>query len=123
MDAIITAVVGAAPQLGVAGVLLVVLTLVLRREGQDRTDYREQLKAVNDRHTAEIARINASHDAELIELKNDIRDLRRQLDEVNEALDIERSRRRTAEDSALQQIDSLRRGDDTWRPPPTERRS
>lgn len=110
MDAIVTAVVGAAPQLGVAGVLLVVLTLVLRREGQDRVDYREQLRSINDRHSSEITRINAAHDAELIELRNDIKDLRRQLDEMNETLDLERGRRRAAEDSALQQIDLLRRG-------------
>lgn len=112
MDAVLTAILGAAPQLGVAGVLLALLGLVLRRESQDRTDYREQLTATTARHAAELARINTDHDTELAELRRDIKELRTQLAEVNASLDAERARRRQAEDGAPAQRTE---GDSPWR--------
>lgn len=97
MDAALAALFGVAPQLGGGSLLLVLFVVALRWHGQDRADYR-----------AELARINDAHDAELEELRADIRELRRQLDEVNAALDAERERRRLAEDSAMQQADRRR---------------
>lgn len=101
MDAIVTTLIGAAPQLGVAGILLALLALVLRRETQDRSDHRAQLTEIVNRHTSELTRINASHDAELVELRQEIAGLRAQLAEVNAKLDAERDRRRAIEDTAI----------------------
>lgn len=98
MDAVLNTLVSAAPQLGGAGILVVILGLLLRREAQDRTDYRNDLAALTARHTAELTRINADHDSELGELRKEIAALRRQLEEVNQKLDTERERRRAAED-------------------------
>ncbi|MFC5992961.1 hypothetical protein ACFQE5_01900 [Pseudonocardia hispaniensis] len=103
MDAVVTAIIGAAPQLGGAGILLILFGMALRREAQDRTDYRTQLTAITERHAAELSRINQAHDDELAQLKADIKELRRQLAEVNAALDAERDRRRRAEDTAMYQ--------------------
>ena len=100
MDAVVTTLIGAAPQLGVAGILLALLGLVVRRESQDRTDYRAQLADIVARHASELTRINGSHDAELAELRQEIAGLRTQLAEVNAKLDAERDRRRIAEDTA-----------------------
>lgn len=104
MDAVLTTLIGAAPQLGVAGVLLALLGLVLRRESQDRADYRTQLTEITNRHAAELTRINTSHDEELAELRKEIAGLRAQLVEVNNKLDAERDRRRIAEDTAATRI-------------------
>lgn len=98
MDVLVTALIGAAPQLGVAGVLLVLLGMVIRREGQDRSDHRATITELVTRHAAELARINSAHDAELAELRTEIAGLRVQLSEVNRKLDAERDRRRALED-------------------------
>jgi Skp family chaperone for outer membrane proteins len=90
VDAVLTTLIGAAPQLGGAGVLLLIIGLLLRREAQDRADYR-----------AELTRINTAHDGELAELRAEIVGLRTQLDEVNRKLDEERARRRAAEDNPM----------------------
>lgn len=99
MDGVLTTLIGAAPQLGIAGVLLVLLVLLLRREAADRVDYRAGLADLTTRHATELARINADHDSELGELRKEIAGLRRQLDEVNTKLDAERDRRRRVEDA------------------------
>lgn len=108
MDAVLTTLIGAAPQLGVAGILLALLGLVIRREAQDRTDYRAQITELVARHAGELTRINTSHDEELAELRKEIAGLRAQLAEVNAKLDAERDRRRAAEDSALGRLDQSR---------------
>ncbi len=115
MDAVLTTLIGAAPQLGVAGILLALLGLVIRREGQDRADYRAQIAETVARHAGELTRINSSHDAELAELRKEIAGLRAQLAEVNAKLDAERDRRRAAEDSAMSRLDQRRQeGGGTW---------
>lgn len=88
MDAVLTAVLQSSPQLGVGSTLVVVILLLLRREG-----------SAEERHSAELARITAAHDAEIKELREDIAQLRKQLDDVNAALDLERETRRQAEDA------------------------
>ncbi len=117
MDAVLTTLIGAAPQLGVAGVLLALLGLVIRREGQDRTDNRATIAALVTRHDGELARITTSHDAELAELRTEIAGLRRALAEVNAKLDAERDRRRAAEDSATSTLDRRREGGPPWPAP------
>ena len=104
MDAVLTTLIGAAPQLGAAGGALVFFGLLLRWSMQDRTDYRAQLTEQATRHSEELRRINEAHDAELAELRAEIKGLRLQLDEMNTKLDDERARRRAAEDSAMGQL-------------------
>jgi hypothetical protein len=114
VDGVITSLVGAAPQLGVAGILLVLLGIVIRWGSQERTDNRAQVTDLATRHAAELARINADHDAELGELRKEIAGLRAQLDEVNRKLDAERDRRRAAEDSAMGQLGRHQQGNTPW---------
>jgi Skp family chaperone for outer membrane proteins len=95
LDAVLTAVVQSLPQAGVAGAALVVVVLLLRRES-----------STEERHTAELKRINDAHDAELAEMRADIKELRDSLDRVNAALDEERERRRGIED----ELATARRG-------------
>lgn len=114
MDGVITSLVGAAPQLGVAGVLLVLLGIVIRWGSQERTDNRAQITDLATRHATELARINADHDAELGELRKEIAGLRAQLEEVNRKLDAERDRRRAAEDSAIGQLGRHQQGNPPW---------
>jgi hypothetical protein len=98
VDAVITTLVGAAPQLGGAGILIVIIGLLLRRETQDRADYRTSLTELSARHTAELTRVNGSHDEELAELRGEIAGLRVQVAELHTLLDVERGKRREAED-------------------------
>lgn len=95
MDAVLTAVVQSLPQVGVASGLLFVVVLLLRRES-----------ATEERHTAELRRINDAHDAELAEMRADIKELREKQDQLNAALDEERARRRQIED----ELAAARRG-------------
>lgn len=73
MDAVLVALGQKIPELGVTGALVFVLVLLLRREA-----------ATEERHAAELKRVNAAHDAELEELRTDV--------------DRERAARRRAED-------------------------
>lgn len=104
MDAFLPALISALPQLGGAGVILVVLVLLLRSSSTDRADYRVELKAAAERHTDEIKRINADHDAEMAEVKAEVRDLRKKLIELQLAVDVEREGRRKAEDMAAEAL-------------------
>jgi Skp family chaperone for outer membrane proteins len=113
VDAVITSLISAAP-LGVGGSLLVLIALLLRREAQDRSDYRTQVAELAARHAAELTRITAAHDAELAELREEIKGLRKQVDDLNTKLDAERDRRRAAEDSAMGQLGRLQQGKPPW---------
>lgn len=98
MDAVLTAVMQSLPQLGVAGGLVVVMVLLLRRES-----------STEERHAAELKRINEAHDAELAEMRADIKELRAAQDRLHRDLDDERARRRQIED----ELAVARRGDAT----------
>lgn len=104
MDALLPALGSALPQLGGAGLALFILILVMRSAATDRADYRTELKAAAERHTEEIKRINADHDAELAEVKSDVKELRKEVDDLNSALDLERELRRKAEDMAAEAL-------------------
>jgi len=98
VDAVLATLVGALPQLGAGGGVIVFFWLLIRWSGQDRTDYRAQLTEQSARHADELRRINGDHDAELAELRTEIRNLRERIDHLNTLLDQERAARRAAED-------------------------
>lgn len=102
MDALSTALVTAAPQLGIGGILLGLLVYVLRNASSDRGDYRKALDDTAARHATELVRINTAHDAELAEMRADIAELRLRVDQLNTVLDHERELRRQAEDKAAE---------------------
>lgn len=87
----IDAVLGALPQAGVGGIFVAMLFLMFKRES-----------TAQERFTAEYARINAAHDEELAELREEIRALRERIEELQLKLDIEREERRKAEDAAAE---------------------
>ena len=93
MDAVLTAALQSAPQLGIGGVAVWLVVLLLKRESSSE-----------ERHTAELKRVNDAHDAELSELRADIAALRKQVDDLQLKLDIEREERRKAEDMAAQAL-------------------
>jgi Skp family chaperone for outer membrane proteins len=99
LDAILPALISALPQLGGAGLALFILIIVLRSAATDRADYRTQLKEQSKRHNDELD-----------ELKEDIKDLRKQVDDLNAALDLEREQRRRAEDMAAEALRRRRPG-------------
>lgn len=101
MDAVLTTLIGAAPQLGAATGAIALLWLLIRWAGQDRTDYRAQLGEQATRHSDELKRINDAHDAELQELREEIARMRTRINELNQKLDDERERRRAAEDNRM----------------------
>jgi t-SNARE complex subunit (syntaxin) len=104
VDAVPTALVAAAPQLGLGGVLLSLLVYVMRTAAADRGEYRTALAEAQQRYATEIARVNTAHDAELAELRADILELRARVDELTAALDAERRRRWEAEDKAAEAL-------------------
>jgi Skp family chaperone for outer membrane proteins len=115
VDAIVTALIGSAPQLGIAGILLALLGLLMRRETQLHAEYRMRVAELTKNYANELARINRDHDAELGELRADIAGLRAALDDLNTKLDAERERRRAAEDSAMGRLQMREQGDPPWR--------
>lgn len=74
MDALLTSALGAIPQLGGAGLLVVIIVLLLRREG------------------AEVARIRKAHDEDLAEKNEEIDRLARRLRDADEEIDRLRQR-------------------------------
>lgn len=100
MDAILTAVLGATPQLGGASVLVVVLVILVRRETQ-----------TTERHSAELNRVNLAHDAELAEIRAEVLRLRTSRDSAEQELDRERALRRHAENAAAHAMAGV------WPPP------
>lgn len=100
MDAVLTAVLQSSGPLagGVSAVAIIVL--LLRRES-----------ATEERHTAELTRLRAAHDDELGELRADIKALRKQVDDLQTTIDLERDQRRAAEDKLAEWM--RRRGDST----------
>ena len=113
MDAVITSLISAAP-LGAGSLLLVIIGLLIRRETQDRADYRTQVSELATRHAAELTRITTAHDAELAELREEIKGLRQKVLDLNSRLDAERDRRRAAEDSAMGQLGRHQQGNPPW---------
>lgn len=104
MDALLSALVSKLPELGIAGLALVLLFTSWRNATSDRGDYRDALRAAQDRHAAELERINREHDAELAEIRATKADLRKRIEDLNAAVDLEREARRAAEDRASEAV-------------------
>lgn len=81
MDAVLTAALQSLPPLGIMGGLGWLVVVLFRRES-----------STEERHTAELNRVNAAHDAELAELRADI------------------TRERIARREAQQELDDIRKG-------------
>lgn len=81
MDGLLTAALGSIPQLGGAGLLVLLVILLLRREG------------------TELARERAAHDAELAQRDAEVTSLRARVRELDAEVDAERKLRRAAEDA------------------------
>lgn len=108
MDAVLSALVSKLPELGIAGVALMLLLTSWRNNATDRGDYRAALRDAEERHAAEIERINREHDAEIAEIRATKADLRKRIEDLNAALDLERETRRAAEERLSR---ARRRGD------------
>jgi TolA-binding protein len=95
-----TAILGALPTLGPIGLVLLILAYVGRQWLSSDKRYQAEIERLNRAHEAELARINAAHDEEIKELRDDIRDLRREMDELRKALAAERTARMDAQEEA-----------------------
>lgn len=107
MDAVLSALVTKLPELGIAGLALWLLLAAWRNAASDRADYRDALKAAEDRHAAELARVNREHDEELAEVHKTKDALRRRIEDLNASVDLEREARRKAEDRASEALRRL----------------
>jgi hypothetical protein len=100
LDAVLSALVTKLPELGLSGLALWLLLAAWRNATSDRRDYRDSLKSAEERHSAELARVNREHDAEVEQLNRANAALRRQVEELHTTVDLEREARRNAEDKA-----------------------
>lgn len=87
MDAVLNAVLGAAPELGGALALVIVVVLLIRREMQ-----------TTERHNTEMARLAAQYEKELAAEQAENVRLRAQRDAAEQATDVERAARRAAQE-------------------------
>lgn len=93
MDALLVAVVQAAPSVGVLGVLVTLIVILIRREARVEATHATTLDQQARLHAAELERLNRDHDAELLELQERIRELRREQSELYDHLGRERAAR------------------------------
>jgi TolA-binding protein len=94
------AILGALPTLGPIGLVLVILAYVGKQWLSSDSRYRAELDRLNTAHQTELDRVNTARDAELKELRDDIRELRRDLDKMQEAYNAERQLRFQAQEEA-----------------------
>lgn len=108
-QALLTSAITAAPQTVLVAYLIVLITRLMGHATTDRGDYREdldaaeaRLKAAEERHGAEIARLRESHAADLAAVRAEMADLRDRVSGLTGELDEERRRRWRAEDVAAE---------------------
>jgi septal ring factor EnvC (AmiA/AmiB activator) len=104
VDALLSAVVQAAPSWGVGGLLLTYVLVLLRREARVDASHADALERQDRRHTAALERLQRDHDDEVAQLDAKIRELRRQVNALDEALTQARVAR-----LGLQPLDPVRR--------------
>ena len=83
MDALLTAVIQSTPQMGVAGLLITYIVILIRREGRVDDKHSADLDQRDRLHASELERLNRDHDVELAELTAKIRELRRDIDDLD----------------------------------------
>lgn len=103
MDAILTAALGAAPELGGVGVLLAVLTIVVRREVQTTERHSAELSRMADTHSREMTRQAGAHDTEVTEIQSELARVRAQRDAAEQEIDAQRRLRRQEQDQGWTQ--------------------
>lgn len=86
MDALLAAVLDSAPSWGVGGLLLTYVVILIRREARVDERHSAALDQLDRLHASSLERIQRDHDAEVAELQRKIHDLRRELDDVDQAL-------------------------------------
>lgn len=79
MDALLTSALGSIPQLGGAGLLVLIIVLLLRREGTE-------LARVRAAYDAEVTRIREDHDEDLADKNEEIKRLRAQVRQLDQDL-------------------------------------
>lgn len=115
MDSILQGLGGSLPQLGVGGILTFVVGLLVKLLVDERGRHTAELDAQSARHAAELtakgerlaaenAREQAQHIADLADLRAELRDARKRIDELDLTVDIERAARREAEDAAARAL-------------------
>lgn len=93
MDAFLTAVIQSAPSWGVGGLLISYIVILIRREAQVDQKHSAALDQRDRLHASELERLNRDHDAELAELNGKIRELRRDIDDLDQQISAQRRER------------------------------
>lgn len=93
MNGVLTTVAQVAPSIGVFGVLVTIIVILVRREAHVDRAHADALDRQDRLHAATVDRLNRDHDAELAELQEKIRDLRRDIDALDRQLSLERAAR------------------------------
>lgn len=86
MDALLTAVLQSTPSWGVGGLLVTYVVILIRREARVDERHAAALDQLDRLHAASLERIQRDHDAEVAELQSKVRDLRREVDDLDHAL-------------------------------------
>lgn len=93
MDTLLPTIAQYAPSVGISGLLVVIIIILIRREGRVERTHADALDRQDRLHAAAVERLNRDHDAELAELNVKIRDLRRDIDALDRQLSLERTAR------------------------------
>jgi uncharacterized protein YlxW (UPF0749 family) len=93
VDALLAAILQAAPSWGVGGLLIAYVVILIRREARVDATHSTALERQDRLHAAELERLNRDHDAELAELNGKIRQLRTDLDDLDRLLSAQRKAR------------------------------
>ena len=104
MDAVLQALGGSLPQLGVGGILTFVVGLLVKLLIDERTRHTTELDAQSKRLAGEAARDSAQYDRDLADLRADIERRAKRIEELEITVDIERAARREAEDVAARAL-------------------
>jgi signal transduction histidine kinase len=93
VDAFLTAVLQSAPSWGVGGLLITYIVILIRREARVDESHLSALNHQAQLHATELERVNKAHDDEITELTEKIRQLRSDLNDLDEHLSTERANR------------------------------
>lgn len=89
------------PSVGVLGLLAWLLIHVMRQASGDRGGYQQAISDLREDHAAEIKEISARYDAQITDLRGQLKELRAEVADLRDALEAERRARHEAEDQAV----------------------